>query len=289
MLQARFDSASAFMASAKKLKLPSSTKLALYADYKIATEGLCTQPRPSMIEFEKSAKWKAWTETGERYVNELKAAAQVATRDEQEDAARLELPILAMVSYIERVEGGQWGWKFDPTESNAGVTTTGDQDLDELEAYLGTDMDEISAEEMLARPFVPVEGHMEGPATAGISTMAFSTEDDTGYDPLEPAKSGSVEALQSALTNNPELISLKDDMGFTMLHWACDRGSLEKVKLLIETYNVDVNVQDADGQTPLHCASLADWPAVVAYLKSLPSVDQSIKDNSGMTAEECLE
>jgi ankyrin repeat protein len=74
-----------------------------------------------------------------------------------------------------------------------------------------------------------------------------------------------------------------------MLHWACDRGSLEKVKLLVEEFNVNVNAQDAEGATPLHCACLSGWSTIIDYLKGLPSVDQTIKDNSGMTAEECLE
>lgn len=74
-----------------------------------------------------------------------------------------------------------------------------------------------------------------------------------------------------------------------MLHWACDRGSLEKVKALVEEYTVDVNAQDAEGSTPLHCACLAGWPEVIEYLKSQPKVDQTIKDKNDMTAEQCLE
>ncbi|KAF9150648.1 hypothetical protein BG015_007515 [Linnemannia schmuckeri] len=116
---------------------------------------------------------------------------------------------------------------------------------------------------------------------AGISTMAMPTEEE-GDDALEAAKTGSVEALQKALTANP-------DLGMTMLHWACDRGSLKKVKLLVETYNVDVNALDDEGSTPLHYACLSGWPELVAYLQSLPAVDQSIKDHSGMTAVEYLD
>lgn len=74
-----------------------------------------------------------------------------------------------------------------------------------------------------------------------------------------------------------------------MLHWACDRGSLEKVRLLVGVYGADVNAQDDEGMTPLHCACLSGWPDIISFLKSLPDVDQSIKDNSGMTAAECLE
>ncbi|KAF8926683.1 ankyrin repeat-containing domain protein [Dissophora ornata] len=300
MLQERFNSASAFMASTKTLKLSSSTKLALYADYKLATEGLCNQLRPSLLEFEKSAKWKSWTETGNRYVKELDAAESARDCNGDMDSAQLTLSTKAMISYVQRVEEGQWGWEFDPTalavvndHLSAATTTTisGDQDLDELEAYLGVDKDEVSAEELLARPYVPIPGQIEGAVmtASGISTMAFQTDEDTGEDPLESAKSGSVESLQAALAANPDLVSLKDDMGFTMLHWACDRGSLDKVKVLVESYNADVNAQDVDGSTPLHCACLSGWPEVTSYLKNLPSVDQTIKDSSGMTAEECLE
>ncbi|KAF9203856.1 hypothetical protein BGZ49_005978 [Haplosporangium sp. Z 27] len=297
MLEDRFKSASAYMASKKNLNLPSSTKLALYADYKIATEGQCNQPRPSLIEFEKSAKWKAWKETGDRYVKELDAARASSTFDDLQDIAQLTLPTKAMISYVQRVEEGQWGWTFNAADSlanNAGAigATTGDQDLDELEAYLGVDKDEISAEELLARPFVPIQGQTEDTSMtgSGISTLAFPSEDDTeGDDLFASAKTGSIESLKEALNANPNLVSLKDDTGFTMLHWACDRGSLEKVKLLVETYNANANAQDAEGSTPLHYACLSGWPQIITYLKTVPGIDPTIKDDSSMTAEEYLE
>ncbi|KAF9175249.1 acyl-CoA binding domain-containing protein 6 [Mortierella sp. AD011] len=303
MLEDRFKNAAAYMASKKNLNLPSSTKLALYADYKIATEGQCTQPRPSLIEFEKSAKWKAWKETGDRYMKELDAAKNSSASSDLQDIAQLTLSTKAMISYVQRVGDGQWGWTFDAADSaaNSGgsIPTTGDQDLDELEAYLGVDKDEISAEELLARPYVPIQGHMEGATmtASGISTLASQTEDDAEDDPFASAKGGSLESLQAALAANPDIASLKDDAasssldspGFTMLHWVCDRGSLEKAKLLVETYNVNINAQDTEGSTPLHYACLSGWPQIVAYLKSVPGIDLTIKDNSGMTADECME
>ncbi|KAG0331988.1 hypothetical protein BG000_010434 [Podila horticola] len=179
MLQDRFQSASAFMASNKKLSLPTATKLALYADYKLATEGLCTQSRPSLIEFEKSAKWKAWKETGDRYAQEL------AQPSSDGDDAQITLTTKAMIAYIQRVEEGNWGWSFNPSASGSAAienhlmnasnfSSTGDEDLDELEAYLGVDPDEVSAEELLARPYVPNKDQIEGATmtAAGISTMA---------------------------------------------------------------------------------------------------------------------
>ncbi|KAF9549658.1 hypothetical protein EC957_003194 [Mortierella hygrophila] len=290
MLKDRFNSAVAHMNSRKDLKLPNSTKLGLYADYKLATEGLCTQPRPSLLEFEKSAKWKAWKETGDSYSQELSSSATTTTTSEETDTAEFNISTKAMVAYIQKVEEGQWGWVFDPStiadpsSTLAAVLPTGDSDLDELQAYLGIDKDEISAEELLARPYVPHENTQFDPSTmtaAGISTMATPVEEE-GEDALEAAKTGSVEALQKALSANP-------DLGMTMLHWACDRGSSRKVKLLVETYNVDVNALDDEGSTPLHYACLSGWPEVATYLQSLPAVDQSIKDHSGMTAAEYLD
>ncbi|OAQ28998.1 ankyrin [Linnemannia elongata AG-77] len=287
MLKDRFNSAVAYMSSRKDLKLPNPTKLALYADYKLATEGLCTQPRPSLLEFEKSAKWKAWKETGDTYSQEL---SSTTTTSEETDTAEFNISTKAMIAYIQKVEEGQWGWVFDPStiadpsSTLAAVLPTGDSDLDELQAYLGVDKEEISAEELLARPYVPHENTQFDPSTmtaAGISTMAMPAEEE-GEDALEAAKSGSVEALQKTLSANPEL-------GMTMLHWACDRGSLKKVKLLVETYNVDVNALDDEGSTPLHYACLSGWPELATYLQSLPAVDQSIKDHSGMTAAEYLD
>ncbi|KAF9211292.1 hypothetical protein BGZ59_008284 [Podila verticillata] len=294
MLQDRFQNASAFMASNKKLSLPTATKLALYADYKLATEGLCTQSKPSLIEFEKSAKWKAWKETGDRYSQEL-------SQPTANDDAQISLTTKAMIAYIQRVEEGNWGWSFNPSASGsaaienhlmntAGNFSTGDQDLDELEAYLGVDPDEVSAEELLTRPYVPTKDIEGAPMTAaGISTMAYIADEFTGDDVFETSKNESTEAMRSALNANPELASVKDDMGMTMLHWVCDRGNVEKATLLVTEYHADVNAQDADGSTPLHYAYLSGWPQVVAYLRSVPSIDLTIKDSSGMTAEECQE
>lgn len=158
-----------------------TTSLQLYADYKLATEGLCTQSKPSLIEFEKSAKWKAWKETGDRYSQEL-------SQPTGDDDAQISLTTKAMIAYIQRVEEGNWGWSFNPSASGsaaieshlmntAGTFSTGDQDLDELEAYLGVDPDEVSAEELLARPYVPTKD-IEGATmtAAGISTMARVAE-----------------------------------------------------------------------------------------------------------------
>ncbi|KAF9582063.1 hypothetical protein BGW38_000710 [Lunasporangiospora selenospora] len=278
MLKDRFTSASSYLAASRHLSLPSSTKLALYADFKLATDGLCTQPRPSLIEFEKSAKWKAWKETGEKYTQEL-----------NNSASDMDLQTKAMISYIQRVEEGQWGWKFDPSLSAGPKESLGDGDLDELQAYLGIDKEEISAEELLARPYVPNQDLLGGATitASGISTMAREEDEaDLGDDLFQEVKSGSVESLRTAIEANPDLVTLKDNMGTTSLHWACDGGNLEKVQLLVETFKADVNAQDNEGSTPLHFAYLSEWPEIISYLKTVPTIDVTIKDESGQKAED---
>lgn len=39
--------------------------------------------------------------------------------------------------------------------------------------------------------------------------------------------------------------------GMSLLHWACDRGRLDVVQLLVKK-GAEVNQQDQDLQTPLH-------------------------------------
>lgn len=45
-----------------------------------------------------------------------------------------------------------------------------------------------------------------------------------------------------------------DNMGKTALHYAVEKGHMKMVKILIECLEADVNIQDFDGNTPLHIA-----------------------------------
>ncbi|KAG0238889.1 hypothetical protein BGW42_000050 [Actinomortierella wolfii] len=224
ILQGRFRSASAFMAANKSLKLSTDEKLALYADYKIATEGLCTAPRPSLLEFEKSAKWKAWKQAGDAYLKqqEQQQSTTPGSGEPASDVEGLDLQTRAMISYIDRVERGNYGWKFDASASledallNTPFESTGDEDLDELNDYLGIDKEEVSAEELLARPFVPTKHDMDQPTTAaGISTMIKEDEEPLdNNDVMGKAvlliKSGDVKGLETAIKSNPDLTSARD-------------------------------------------------------------------------------
>ena len=97
--------------------------------------------------------------------------------------------------------------------------------------------------------------------------------------------------------------------GMSLLHWACDRGHLEAVKLLVSS-GASVNQQDSDLQTPLHYGvkiirigininfitpnSLPPSPPaascghveVIGFLVSVASIDKSMCDCDGATPTE---
>lgn len=75
--------------------------------------------------------------------------------------------------------------------------------------------------------------------------------------------------------------------GMSLLHWACDRGCTDIVRLLLDC-NADVNVSDADGQTPLHYACACGHAEIVQLLLE-NNVDARKKDNDGETAAELVD
>lgn len=52
----------------------------------------------------------------------------------------------------------------------------------------------------------------------------------------------------------------------SMLHITAEKGLLEMTKMLVEEYHLDVDCQDKDGNTPLHCAIGKERDEVVKYL-----------------------
>ena len=70
------------------------------------------------------------------------------------------------------------------------------------------------------------------------------------------SKEDLLEVTRALLSRNDALsyINVKDDIGFTPLHWASINGRTEVVNLLIEK-GADIHVKDNGGFTPLHDAS----------------------------------
>jgi acyl-CoA-binding protein len=100
-------------------------------------------------------------------------------------------------------------------------------------------------------------------------------------------KSGDLNKLKAAInaTNKDQV----DENQMTTLMWACDRGNIEIVKFLVDELGVDVNKQDADGQTCLHYAVSCEHLDLVKYLANLKQLDRNLADNDGLKAADSTE
>jgi ankyrin repeat protein len=71
----------------------------------------------------------------------------------------------------------------------------------------------------------------------------------------------------------------QDSEGRTALHFACDRGQLAAVELLLK-HSASVNIADTDGQTPLHYAVTCDHLEVIVKLVSGYTLHISLPNTS---------
>jgi hypothetical protein len=142
-------------------------------------------------------------------------------------------------------------------------------------------------------------GYYMRPLVAALAGEHFQTADllrhngadsdvrgQSGRNPLHAAAfSGNFEVVRILIECDPTDISAGNRLGSTPLHWASGglhfkAGSV--VRLLLE-YGADINVQDIDGWTPLHCASFIGLPEVVRLLLE-QGADVEVKGNDGKTA-----
>lgn len=63
-------------------------------------------------------------------------------------------------------------------------------------------------------------------------------------------------------------------------------GNVEIVQLLLQQEDIDVNALDDSNRTALHLAVFKRKPEVMKILQSRQDMDKTIKDASGMTAED---
>ncbi|CAK9436162.1 uncharacterized protein LODBEIA_P07200 [Lodderomyces beijingensis] len=99
---------------------------------------------------------------------------------------------------------------------------------------------------------------------------ALRSGDDSRIDAI-------IRELNSSKANihNQGLLQLKE----TVLHYAVQVASLHTIQWLVQhadTYGLDINCQDHQGNTPLHLAAMAGRSDVVRYLLSLPHINDTI-------------
>ena len=85
------------------------------------------------------------------------------------------------------------------------------------------------------------------------------------------------------LQSHPSLASHQDTHGYSLLHAAASYNHLELLKALVQTYHVDVNLRDEDGDT---CLFVAESLEVVRCLVEELGVDVGQTNEEGVTALE---
>ncbi|GAB5589492.1 hypothetical protein Unana1_04392 [Umbelopsis nana] len=118
-----------------------------------------------------------------------------------------------------------------------------------------------------------------------VSAMAYEDDsEDEVQDGYFFAREGDVSKLSAYLQNSGSSISEHDEQGLTMLHYACDRGQLEVVKLLVDR-GANVNALTNENETPLHYACISERADIAQYLVD-HKCDLTIRDDDGNTAKE---
>lgn len=94
-------------------------------------------------------------------------------------------------------------------------------------------------------------------------------------------KEGNVETFRKLLANiGEDEINSLDDNGLGLIHWACDRGNVAILELILKTDRIDINLQDEEGQTALFYASSCGHDSCLRLLLAR-GADKSILDNDG--------
>ena len=108
------------------------------------------------------------------------------------------------------------------------------------------------------------------------------TQSESIPNPLqEAAKRGNLEFLNECLQNKVSVNSL-DKSGSTAIHWAARGGHVECATALLKYPNIQVNVQNKLGDTPLHNAAWKGDSIVVGLLLEA-GADIAVKNNEKQT------
>jgi len=249
-----FESAVRFVSETKDLPLSTSQRQQIYGLYKCATQGRCVSARPSVLDMYERGKWESWNDT----TNRLDAACSSSE----------EIHPLAKQRYVELVFdiAPQWTQKLNSVPKN-----------EEEQEEDTSRQDRRSFGQVCSLPVAPIH----------------SGEKDFWYY----ASIGDVASLTSLLNKTTVNINdrcvikeqqLQDGAsGMTALQYACDRGHIEVVQLLLQ-HGAEVNVADDDGMTALHYACCCDHEDIVKLLlQAGAQVDAHNKD--GETAADMAE
>jgi ankyrin repeat protein len=99
---------------------------------------------------------------------------------------------------------------------------------------------------------------------------------------FDACKKGNIKGVKRLLNEKEVDPNLVDNEGKTPLHYVCNNGNLDIVKLLLKA-NADPNLPNKYGDTPLHC-SCAKGDIKIAELLIANGANQNLKACDGKTA-----
>jgi hypothetical protein len=89
--------------------------------------------------------------------------------------------------------------------------------------------------------------------------------------------------LLPVLRANPSLASSQDEHGYSVMHAAASYNHLDLLRALVNEFNVNVDLKDEDGETPLFVTETVDGAKVL--VEELHA-DLTIRNSEGKTARE---
>jgi ankyrin repeat protein len=102
-------------------------------------------------------------------------------------------------------------------------------------------------------------------------------------DIFTAAEKNNVKRLEQFLADGID-VNLRDyDRHNTPIHWAASGGNLDAIELLLE-YGADVNAQNKNGRTPLHCLISERFDKIALWLIKCCGADPHIPDKRGVSA-----
>ncbi|KAL2556355.1 Acyl-CoA-binding domain-containing protein 2 [Forsythia ovata] len=236
-LDEAFSAATAFVAAtaadSAARNVSNEVQLQLYGFYKIATEGPCRAPQPSLFKPTARAKWQAWQKLGAMPPEE------------------------AMQKYIDIVTTLYPSWAMGSATKSRGEESKGPMGpvfssfIYEEEPGSELKLDAIHA---FAR-----EGDEEKLLKYIESGVPADLRDSEGRTPLHWAVDRGHMNITELLLNKNADVNAKDDEGQTPLHYAvvCDRAAIAE---LLVKHNADTKIKDNDGESPCDlCESRWPW------------------------------
>uniref|UniRef100_A0A2N9GTZ0 PGG domain-containing protein n=1 Tax=Fagus sylvatica TaxID=28930 RepID=A0A2N9GTZ0_FAGSY len=99
------------------------------------------------------------------------------------------------------------------------------------------------------------------------------------------AMEGNVKVMKELITTSPYIYELLDNRGWMALHAAVESGEHEAVKFFMERpeFEVLINEQDEEGNTPIHLAAIKGHDRIVSILKKGRGLDLNAKNKDSFT------